>query len=246
MSAVSYASTKTGHHAIWLGAPIPTDPFRAADYFLDTAGAVSYAAHVAIFAAMRVIAGGTVEAFDLPSQYAAAAWRVRSGHPAWPSSARPPAFRKLGYVDDGKRASRMLDLLTGAEIASIAAIEATSARLAGEVIQGWRGRGRPAESVFTKSEIDRLYRIETEIGRIKDAAFDRKHPRAEFSFDWRAIALGNDKAAAFAVLGIPATADQATIRTAWRRKALATHPDRGGSAEAFRVAKAAYDAVRGA
>jgi len=37
----------------------------------------------------------------------------------------------------------------------------------------------------------------------------------------------------FAVLGLPKTASIEEIRSAFRRMALATHPDRGGNAEAF-------------
>ncbi|UQA57571.1 J domain-containing protein [Polyangium aurulentum] len=37
----------------------------------------------------------------------------------------------------------------------------------------------------------------------------------------------------FAVLGLPKTASVEEIRRAFRQKALATHPDRGGDAEAF-------------
>lgn len=42
------------------------------------------------------------------------------------------------------------------------------------------------------------------------------------------------------VLGIGPGASRAQIKRAWRRKALETHPDRGGSARRFREAQSAY------
>ena len=43
------------------------------------------------------------------------------------------------------------------------------------------------------------------------------------------------------VLGVPRTGSQEEIQRAYRRLALKTHPDRGGSAEAFRRATEARD-----
>lgn len=41
-------------------------------------------------------------------------------------------------------------------------------------------------------------------------------------------------------LGVPPNASQEEIKAAWRRKAKATHPDKGGSAKAFAVVETAY------
>jgi hypothetical protein len=46
------------------------------------------------------------------------------------------------------------------------------------------------------------------------------------------------------VLGVGPAASAEEIKAAFRREALATHPDRGGDAEAFMRAKAAYDRLR--
>ena len=44
-----------------------------------------------------------------------------------------------------------------------------------------------------------------------------------------------------AVLGVTAKASVAEIKQAYRAKALATHPDRGGDADAFRAVQQAYE-----
>lgn len=49
--------------------------------------------------------------------------------------------------------------------------------------------------------------------------------------------------AAHAVLGVEPGATRAQIRTAYRRRALATHPDQGGSDEAFRAVQRAYEVL---
>jgi len=43
------------------------------------------------------------------------------------------------------------------------------------------------------------------------------------------------------VLGVPVAASADEIRAAYRRRALETHPDKGGNAELFREVKAAYE-----
>lgn len=48
------------------------------------------------------------------------------------------------------------------------------------------------------------------------------------------------RASVWSILGIARDADEATLKSAFRRRALDTHPDRGGSAEAFREVHAAY------
>lgn len=44
-------------------------------------------------------------------------------------------------------------------------------------------------------------------------------------------------------LGVAAGADELAVRRAYRLRALETHPDRGGSADAFREVRAAYEAA---
>jgi hypothetical protein len=48
-----------------------------------------------------------------------------------------------------------------------------------------------------------------------------------------------------AVLGVPATADVADVRAAYRRVSLVAHPDRGGTDELFRVVATAYEVLTG-
>jgi hypothetical protein len=50
---------------------------------------------------------------------------------------------------------------------------------------------------------------------------------------------------AYGVLGVAAGASSAEIRAAYKRRALATHPDQGGSAEAFRAVQRAYETLSG-
>ena len=47
----------------------------------------------------------------------------------------------------------------------------------------------------------------------------------------------------YALLGIEATATLDDVKAAFRKKALAHHPDRGGDAAAFMAVKRAYDAI---
>ncbi|GAA2539561.1 MULTISPECIES: J domain-containing protein [Streptomyces] len=47
----------------------------------------------------------------------------------------------------------------------------------------------------------------------------------------------------YAVLGVPADATRAEIVRAFRRKALAHHPDRGGDADVFRGLRRAYETL---
>ena len=44
-----------------------------------------------------------------------------------------------------------------------------------------------------------------------------------------------DLSSLYDALGVSANAEDADIRSAYRRKALATHPDKGGSPESFRL-----------
>lgn len=49
---------------------------------------------------------------------------------------------------------------------------------------------------------------------------------------------------AYAVLGVAVGAKLQEIKRAWRKRALETHPDRGGDAEAFRQASLAWSILR--
>ena len=46
---------------------------------------------------------------------------------------------------------------------------------------------------------------------------------------------------AWAVLGVPEGATLGEIRSAYRARALATHPDHGGEPDEFRAVKRAYE-----
>jgi DnaJ-like protein len=54
------------------------------------------------------------------------------------------------------------------------------------------------------------------------------------------------KAAWWEILGVSATAARATIEAAYREKAKAVHPDRGGSREAWDSLASAYEDAKGA
>ena len=47
----------------------------------------------------------------------------------------------------------------------------------------------------------------------------------------------------FDVLGLETGSDEAAVERAYRRRVLETHPDRGGTVEAFQRVRAAYEAV---
>ena len=61
----------------------------------------------------------------------------------------------------------------------------------------------------------------------------------------RAVSRGGPSARSpwFAVLGVPAHASEEEIKRAYRKRALETHPDRGGSDEAFRSVQAAFESI---
>jgi DnaJ family protein A protein 2 len=48
---------------------------------------------------------------------------------------------------------------------------------------------------------------------------------------------------AWSVLGVPPDASLAQVKSAFRRRALETHPDQGGDAEQFRELAHAYQKV---
>jgi hypothetical protein len=56
--------------------------------------------------------------------------------------------------------------------------------------------------------------------------------------------VGEGNASIWSVLGISANATEEELKTAYRKKALETHPDRGGDAQAFRRVVAAYAEAR--
>jgi len=56
-----------------------------------------------------------------------------------------------------------------------------------------------------------------------------------------ACATGPTPRGHYDVLGLPRTAEGAAVRAAYRRRALATHPDKGGDPEAFRRVVAAFE-----
>lgn len=54
----------------------------------------------------------------------------------------------------------------------------------------------------------------------------------------------SDVAASFAALGLPATADVAEVRRAYRERVKEVHPDQGGDEDEFRRIREAYDTAR--
>jgi len=56
-------------------------------------------------------------------------------------------------------------------------------------------------------------------------------------------ALGVETHNFYAVFGVPSTATASEIHTAYRRVALATHPDKGGNTEAFQKVVAAFEVL---
>jgi DnaJ-domain-containing protein 1 len=71
-----------------------------------------------------------------------------------------------------------------------------------------------------------------------ESAPPRKAPRTQ-----SALRDVDRLVAAHAVLGVDPGATSAQIRTAYKRRALATHPDQGGSDEAFREVQRAYEVL---
>jgi hypothetical protein len=90
------------------------------------------------------------------------------------------------------------------------------------------------------------YRLRREGLSIQSDVRRRKREEAEraarLEADRRTAGFGH----ALAVLGLswPCTAGE--VKAAYRRLALASHPDRGGSAEGFRQVREAYERVAGA
>lgn len=70
--------------------------------------------------------------------------------------------------------------------------------------------------------------------------------RSGHDFDWMRGPAPAQASPALAALGLAPGATEADVRRAYRRLALTTHPDRGGSAEAFRRITEARDAAMAA
>ncbi|MFD5821268.1 DnaJ domain-containing protein [Nesterenkonia xinjiangensis] len=66
----------------------------------------------------------------------------------------------------------------------------------------------------------------------------------EWAMSNRSSAPGASGADLYAVLGVSPEADLKTIRSAYRRQARDSHPDRGGSAEEFHRVQAAWEVLR--
>ena len=66
-------------------------------------------------------------------------------------------------------------------------------------------------------------------------------PRQSISLSWLAVHAPVDP---YAVLGVARGADQAAIHAAYRDAVRRTHPDAGGSADAFEAVQEAYDVLR--
>ena len=239
-----FALTKAGRGAIWIDTPPTITPFRPADFFVEIVGQ-DFRQYTVIRAAIRaVIPARPINVGELSMKWASAAWRARAGRAPWDLSGKLPTSKPFGgIVDDGRRLNAdMLKLMTAAEIARVGEIEDMAARIGAESVAAWRARGDVKASVFTKDDVANILGVDQHLGRMISDAVRRAHPRPE----WVEPPAPTRSAGAgpFAVLGIDPTRDMNVIRAAWKRVALATHPDTGGSNEAFRRAKAAYDAAR--
>ncbi|MFC6836684.1 J domain-containing protein [Halomarina ordinaria] len=73
---------------------------------------------------------------------------------------------------------------------------------------------------------------------------ERVGPGRRVDPDRGAVALDRETAEAYRVLGVPPEADAETVRRAYRERVKETHPDAGGSPEAFRRVRWAYERVR--
>lgn len=69
-------------------------------------------------------------------------------------------------------------------------------------------------------------------------------PEVEFGDDGTDGAETDPVEGAFAVLGVPRTATEAQIRSAYRAKVKDVHPDHGGSQDEFRRVREAYTTAR--
>lgn len=234
------SSTGSARGAIWTGTEPTITNLRPADLlFLSPGEGLNE------LAVLRALVGGdAVRVTMMEQRIAAAAWRMQAGREPWPKG--PPTGRLHAYtheVFEGRRL-HVVDCMTLDEVRRVTELEALADRSLAELVAGYRAR---SERPFRKGdrELVRIAGIERAIDHVWRDAFIRKHGGGGTIFERLERLHRSDSAAAehFAVLGIPATTDVTAIRSAWKKRALATHPDRGGDAAAFRAARAAYDAA---
>ncbi len=241
---VYVATTGRGRGAIWQGAPPAIEPFRAADLlFLDVGEKLDQQAVIRALVGADVVLVGTLD-----QKFAAAAWRVHAGRAPWIDGCAPKSWRPYMHEAFDGRRNRTVEGWTPEEVRRVRELEEAADRRLADLVAAYRARG---VMPFTKGdpELLRIGGIEKAIRRLSvEAVVRRFGPRwceadranGDLFARMAAAAKGSEH---FDVLGIAPTSDAAAIRAAWKRKALETHPDRGGSAEAFRKAKAAYDAI---
>ena len=102
-------------------------------------------------------------------------------------------------------------------------------------------RRREAERAYQEAQA----KAETAHAQHEAQRREAERVRAEWEA-WRRLAEEMLKAVqprvqALAVLGLPADADPAAIKSAWRRAARQYHPDAGGDRARFEAARAAYE-----
>ena len=84
---------------------------------------------------------------------------------------------------------------------------------------------------------------EAEAREVEELLRRAEGTRAGHAFDWMRGPAPTQVSPALAALGLSHGATEADVRRAYRQLALKTHPDRGGSADAFRRVTEARDAV---
>ncbi|MBI2395927.1 MAG: J domain-containing protein [Deltaproteobacteria bacterium] len=241
VATVYVSMTDAGHVAAWRDTPPTVDPFRISDHVFEVGQEKAYSI---MRAALQALCDGRpLSIGELPKKWANADKRARlGGRKPWKGA--PPPDRKpyMGEVYRGHRLrDAVLELLTAEEILRVRELEIASNQRIAAALAEAQARGVVP---FDADALRQIAGIEAAIDHVFGVAFARKHP----PIDWeeRMRLLRGDApivgASPFVVLGLEPTKDLAAIRTAWKRRALETHPDRGGSADDFRRAKAAYDA----
>ena len=71
--------------------------------------------------------------------------------------------------------------------------------------------------------------------------YEYKYKYENFNDDRRSFNEEEDKH--FEILGLKRSASQEDIKDAFRKKALETHPDKGGDEEQFKVVREAYECL---
>lgn len=77
-----------------------------------------------------------------------------------------------------------------------------------------------------------------------EAAFPSSRAEERVGGDGPGTSAGDaarEPASVWATLGVPPSATEEEVKRAYRQRALETHPDRGGDAEAFRAVQRAYE-----